>query len=274
MRDEFFAGGGPQALFCRARSMSETGVQTEHLTAIFMITLFSVIAVLFTLAGAGAVLRFGSVSRVFLARALAYAAGVLTAAAILDILPAGFGLNAEALSYGVLTALAALFTLESFAAHSACSEFMEDCHVHHLGAFALAAMTLHSLLDGFNIAVGFTPGAAAGVNVALGVILHKFADGVTLVLLLLHAGKTRRQALMYSLLLAAATPAGAFIAAPLIKDIPPGAEAFALGLSGGSFLYIAMADILPRLHKAYDRLAPAVFPLGFATVMLIRYFGE
>ena len=239
-----------------------------------MVILFSLIAVGFTLGGAFAVFHFGTISRTFLTRALAYSAGVLIAAAVMDIVPAGFELNAAALSYGVLAALALLFTLETFAAHSACSEFMEDCHVHHMGAFALAAMTLHSLLDGFNIAVGFAPGAVAGVNVALGVILHKFADGVTLVSLLLHSGRSRRDALLYSLLLAAATPAGAFVAAPLIRDIPPAAEAFALGLSGGSFLYIAMADILPRLHKAYDRLTPAIFPLGFATVLLIRHLGD
>lgn len=239
-----------------------------------MVILFSILAVIFTLAGAGAALKFGGFSKTFLARALAYAAGVLVSAALLDILPEAAALNAEAAGYGALAALLALFALETFAAHSACSEFMEDCEVHHIGSAALLAMGLHSLLDGFNIAVGFAPGTVSGVNVALGVILHKFADGITLTALLLHAGNTPRRALLYGLLLAAATPAGALVAAPLIKDIPPGAEAFALGLSGGSFLYIAMADILPRLHKAYDRLTAAIFPLGFATVMLIRYFGE
>lgn len=239
-----------------------------------MVILFSLLAVVFTLGGALAVFHFGHISKTFLARALAYSAGVLIAAAVMDILPAGLGLNGAALSYGVLTALGLLFTLETFAAHSACSEFMEDCEVHHIGTAAMLAMGLHSLLDGFNIAVGFAPGTTAGVNVALGVILHKFADGITLVALLLHAGMSPRRTLLYSLLLAAATPAGALVAAPLIAGIPPGAEAFALGLSGGSFLYIAMADILPRLHKAYDRLTPVIFPLGFATVMLIRRLGE
>ena len=239
-----------------------------------MVIIFSIIAVVFTLAGAGAVLRFGGFSKTFLTRALAYAAGVLTAVALTDILPAGFALNALMLSYGALTALFALFTLESFAASNSSNEFLEDCHVHHLGAFALAAMGLHSLLDGFNIAVGFAPGTVAGLNVALGVILHKFADGITLVSLLLHAGKTRRQSLNFSLWLAAATPAGALLAAPLLKSLTPGAEAFALGLSGGSFLYIAMTDILPRLHKNRDRLIPLIFALGLATVFLIHFLGE
>ncbi|OGR69121.1 MAG: hypothetical protein A2081_06345 [Elusimicrobia bacterium GWC2_61_19] len=239
-----------------------------------MVILFSILAVIFTLAGSGAVLRFGGFSKTFLARALAYAAGVLIAAALMDILPAGFGLNAPALSYGALTALFALFTLETFSARCSSSEYMEECTVHHIGAAALAALGLHSLLDGFNIAVGFSPGTVAGLNVALGVILHKFADGITLVSLLLHAGKTRRQALAFSLALAAATPLGAFIAAPVLKSIPPSAEAFALGLSGGSFLYIAMADILPRLHKAYDRLIPALLPAGFLTVLLMHLLGE
>jgi len=239
-----------------------------------MVIIFSILAVVFTLAGAGAVLYFGGFSKTFLSRALAYAAGVLVAAALMDILPAGYSLNAPALSYGALTALFALFTIETFAARCSSSEYMQSCEVHTLGGAALAALSLHSLLDGFNIAVGFSPGTVAGLNVALGVILHKFADGVTLVSLLLHAGKNRRQALAYSLLLAAATPAGAFIAAPLLRSLPPGAEAFALGLSGGSFLYIAMADILPRLHRAYDRLTAVIFPLGFVTVLLIHAFGE
>jgi zinc and cadmium transporter len=239
-----------------------------------MVLIFSLIAVAFTLAGAWAVLRFGSISKTFLSRTLAYAAGILVAAAVADILPEGFALAPAPLAYGVLSALAALFALESFAARSASSEFIEDCCVHDLGTFALGAMTLHSLLDGFNIAVGFAPGSIAGLNVVLGVILHKFADGVTLVSLLLHSGKTRSQAVVYSLILALATPLGALAAAPLIKNIPPGTEAFVLGLSGGSFLYIAMADILPRLHRTRDRLLPAVFPLGFATVWLIHLLGE
>ncbi|HNW42962.1 MAG TPA: ZIP family metal transporter [Elusimicrobiales bacterium] len=238
-----------------------------------MVIFFSFLAVAFTLTGAGIVLKFGGLSKRALGRALAYAAGVLICAALLDIVPAGFALSPSALSYGMLAVLLTIFTLENFAAHSSCSEYLEDCEVHHIGAVAIAAMGLHSLLDGFNIAVGFAPGTVAGINVALGVILHKFADGVTLVSLLLHAGNTRRKALVFSLWLAAATPAGALVAAPLLKGLPPGSEAFMLGLSGGSFLYIAMADILPRLHKTYDRLAPAIFALGFATVWLIRRFG-
>ncbi len=240
-----------------------------------MVIIFSILAVIFTLAGAAAVLHFGGFSKTFLGRALAYAAGVLAAAALMDILPAGILLSAPELSCGALFALFFLFTLETFAAHSSSNEFMEDCEVevHHLGVAAFAAMGLHSLLDGFNIAVGFAPGTVAGLNVALGVVLHKFADGITLVSLLLHAGKSRRAALLFSLCLATATPLGALLAAPILKGIPPGAEAFALGLSGGSFLYIAMADILPRLHKTYDRLTPVIFPLGFATVWLIHRLG-
>jgi len=238
-----------------------------------MVILFSFLSVVFTLAGAGVVLKFGGFSKTVLARALAYAAGVLISAALLDILPAGFALAAGPLSYGTLTALLALFTLENFTAHSSCSEFMEECKVHDIGAIAIAAMGLHSLLDGFNIAIGFSPGTVAGLNVALGVILHKCADGIALAALLLHSGNTRGKTIFFSFLLAAATPAGALIAAPLIRNLPPGTEAFLLGLSGGSFLYIALADILPRLHKNYDRLTPAVFPLGFATVWLIRRLG-
>ncbi|OGS50015.1 MAG: hypothetical protein A3J79_02165 [Elusimicrobia bacterium RIFOXYB2_FULL_62_6] len=240
-----------------------------------MILLFSVIAVLFTLIGAGLTLKFGSLNKKFLTRTLAYASGILISVAFLDILPSGWELGRQHLAWGVLGALLALFLVESFTVLNSCSEVLEECevHTHHLGAFAFVALAIHSLLDGVNIAVGFETGTAAGFNVALGVILHKFADGVTLVSLLLHSGRSRRQAVLFSLALAAATPLGAAVTGPFLKSVSPEMTALLLGVSGGSFLYIAMADILPQLHKANDRVAPFLFPLGYLTVVLMGYFG-
>ncbi|MBU2574586.1 MAG: ZIP family metal transporter [Elusimicrobia bacterium] len=240
-----------------------------------MIILFSIIAVIFTLIGGGIALKLGSLNKKFLIRTLSYASGILISVVFLDLLPAGWELNRTNLTWGILGALLALFLAESFTVLSSRSEFLEECevHAHNLGIFAFIALALHSLLDGVNIAVGFKTGTAAGFNVSLGVILHKFADGVTLVALLLHGGRTKKQAFCLSLALAAATPLGAAMMGPFLRCISPDVIALFLGISSGSFLYIAMADILPQLHKANDRVAPFLFPLGYLTVVVMNRFG-
>ena len=240
-----------------------------------MIYLFSLIAVAFTMLGAGLTARFGAVNKRLLSRTLAFSAGVLLSAAFLDIFPEAWRLNPGAAAAGCLAALLSLFSLENYTVINSAGEYMENCEVHEhaLGTFALAAMTVHSVLDGFNIAVGFKAGSLAGYNISLGVILHKLADGIALISLLLHSGRTVKRALYLSLLLALATPLGALIVEPFFLSVNSWTESFLLGISGGSFLYIAMADILPGLHKTYDRLTPAFYALGYAAVFAITAIG-
>jgi len=258
------------------RESCNCNFQANAVTTIFMIYLFSIIAVAFTMIGAGLAARFGGVNKRVLSRTLAFSAGVLLSAAFLDIFPEAWRISPMHAAGGCLAALLALFALENFTVMNSCSEYLEDCKVgeHALGAFALAAMTAHSVLDGFNIAVGFKAGTLAGFNISLGIILHKLADGIALVSLLLHSGRTAKQAISLSLCLALATPLGALIVQPLFLSVEPWAEALLLGVSGGSFLYIAMADILPGLHKTYDRLTPAFYALGYAAVIAITALGQ
>ncbi len=238
-----------------------------------MVIVFSLAAVLFTLAGALLVSRFGPVHRKLLPWALAFSSGVLVSVAFMDILPDGAALDPQALYYGCLAALLALFFVESFTAVHSCSEAGEDCHTHAMGTVAFVAMSLHSLTDGVNIAVGAHTGGTLGVNIALGVVLHKFSGGIALAALLLKSGRTPARAVWMCLLFALMTPLGAFVTAPLLADVSAGTMALLLGLSAGSFIYIAMADILPELHRHDDKLARLIYPAGYLTVYLIKKLG-
>jgi zinc transporter ZupT len=238
-----------------------------------MVTIFSLIAVVFTLAGALLVIKYGGLNRKFLAWSLAFSSGVLVSVAFLDIMPAGTGLDPDRAYAGCLAALLALFLVESFTAVHSCSEAIEDCHAHSMGMVAFIAMSLHSITDGVNIALGAHTGGVLGVNIALGVILHKFSGGIALASLLLKSGRGGRKAFWMCLFFALMTPAGAFVTAPLLSGISPLSMALLLGLSGGSFIYIAMADILPELHKHNDKLSRLIYPLGYLAVYIIKKLG-
>jgi zinc transporter ZupT len=238
-----------------------------------MLIISSLAAVLITLAGAVLVIRYGGLDKRYLNWALAFSSGVLVSVAFMDILPAGAAMDTERLYTGCLAALLVLFLVESFTAVHSCSEAIADCHAHSLGFVAFVAMSLHSITDGVNIAVGAHTGGEMGINIALGVILHKFSGGVALASLLLASGRGARKTFWMCLFFALMTPAGAFVTAPLLTGISPAAMALLLGLSAGSFIYIAMADILPELHRSRDKFSRFIYPFGYLTVYIIKKLG-
>ena len=238
-----------------------------------MVIIYSIIALIFTLAGSLLVLKYGGLNRRFLAWSLAFSSGVLVSVAFMDILPAGVLLDADRAYYGCLAALLAIFLVESHTIVHSCNEVTEDCHVHSLGTVAFIALSLHALTDGVSLAIGAKTGGALGTNIALGVILHKFSGGVALASLLLKSGRAPRRTLLLSLAFALMTPAGAFVTAPLLAGLSQQAMALLLGLSAGSFVYIAMADILPELHKHQEPLARLIYPFGYLVAYLIKKLG-
>jgi len=152
----------------------------------------------------------------------------------------------------------------------ACPEDVEDCDLHQtVGFMALTAMSIHALMDGFNISAGFNAGTPAGIAVTASLLIHKFIDGLILVSLLHKSGKSDASAMMYCIILAAFTLLGAVTSSYSFNMIGSSGKSFLLGFSSGTLIYIAMADILPRLHKTNDRLCPLLFSAGCLIILLI-----
>ncbi len=238
-----------------------------------MVIILSFITLIFTLAGSLLVIRYGGLNRRFLAWSLAFSSGVLVSVAFMDILPAGVTLAPAQAYYGCLAALLAIFLVESNTVVHSCNEAIENCAVHSLGTVAFIALSLHALMDGVSLAVAAKTGGALGANIALGIILHKFSGGVALASLLLKSGRDYRRTFWLSLVKALMTPLGALITAPLLAGVSQPTMALLLGLSAGSFIYIAMADILPELHKHKEPLAQLIYPFGYAVAYLIKRLG-
>ncbi|MBI3292069.1 MAG: ZIP family metal transporter [Elusimicrobia bacterium] len=206
-------------------------------------------------------------ARSYLWRFLAFGSGVLLGVAFLHLLPAAFRAGSYA-GLGLLVAFLSLFALEGVTMIHACPEFMEECPIHLVGYAALSAMSLHGLLDGLAIAVGFRNTAALGSVISLAVIWHKFSDGLTLSGLLLGTDYTQRKRLLLMQVLALSTPIGALGSYWLTFSLSGGLLSLLLGLVAGMFLYIGAADILPRIHRVRD-LGCLIFLLTGVAVVTI-----
>jgi zinc transporter ZupT len=71
--------------------------------------------------------------------------------------------------------------------------------------------------------------------------------------ILLSAGWQRRKIAILNLFFALTTPVGAILAYLFFRALSPDNVAIALGVSAGTFLAIATADILPQVHRIEER---------------------
>lgn len=203
---------------------------------------------------------------------LAYSAGTLLAAALLGMLPQAFGaLPGPQAGMTVLVGLIVLYAIERGSAWHHCHD--GSCVVRRgRGRLILVGDAFHNFVDGVLIAAAFHTSPALGVSTTLAVIAHEIPQEMGDYAVLLSTGLSRRQALGWNLFSALATLPGAVMGYLLLADaralIP-----HALALSAASFLYIALGDLLPRLHDQADQGQRGQLPmllLGMATILAIR----
>ena len=185
-----------------------------------------------------------------LALLLSFSAGVLLGAVFFHMLPEIGEMLGENLGWPILAGFLLIFVMERFVFVHACEE--RDCDIHQMGIPAFLGISLHSLLDGLALGAGLML-PQLGPVVLLAVIIHKMPDSISITSILLSAGWSRRKVAILSLLFSLTTPVGALLAYVFFSALSPENVAIAIGISAGTFLAIATADILPQVHRIEER---------------------
>lgn len=108
--------------------------------------------------------------------------------------------------------------------------------------------TFHNFVDGILIAAAFMVDVQLGIVTSIAIIAHEIPQEAGNFLILLNSGYTRRQALLFNLLSSIATLIGGMIAFFMLQDMNHLMPSL-LGLAAASMIYVAMADLIPGLHK-------------------------
>lgn len=207
------------------------------------------------------------------------AIGALLAAALLDLLPeaissGGVG-NAQRIGLTLLVGLLIFFVLEKLVLwrhchHDSCeghqveeqvhdhggprhrSFLVEDHHRHAAsGWMILIGDGFHNLLDGVLIAAAFMTDIHLGVVTSLAVVIHEIPQEVGDLAILLHSGMSRSRALWLNLITSLTSVIGGVLAyfalATAMRCLP-----YVITLAAASFIYIAVADLIPGLHRKVD----------------------
>ena len=179
---------------------------------------------------------------------VSYAVGALLGVSTLAILPSALEqLPATRVLGTLLIGILLFFFLEKLVLWRHCHT--HDCEVHDGAVLpVLIGDAFHNFVDGAVIAAAVLTSVPLGISTALAVAAHEIPQEVGDVAILLHAGYSRRRALLLNVLSAGASGLGA-IAACVSFDLVPRLLPYFLALAAASFLYVAMADLIPGLHR-------------------------
>jgi zinc and cadmium transporter len=238
------------------------------------IMVFSVLGSVGAIAGAAWLLIFQQGTRkTLLPCLLSYATGTLLGAAFLGMIPEALQhSNAFEISSTILAGIVIFFSLEKMVIWRHCHT--AECEVHGAaGPLILVGDAFHNFVDGFVIASAFLTSVPLGIAASLAVIAHEIPQEVGDFAILLDNGYSRSRALTLNLLSSLATLPGAVIAYFFLGATRE-AVPFILALSAASFVYIAIADLVPSLHRQVG-LKPALYQLllvfaGIGTIAVFR----
>ena len=203
---------------------------------------------------------------------VSYAVGALLGLSMLALLPTSLEqLPASRVFTTLLLGILLFFVLEKLVLWRHCH--MHDCEVHESSVFpVLIGDAFHNFVDGAVVAAAVMTSVPLGISTAVAVAAHEIPQEVGDFAILLHAGYSRGRALFLNVLSSAASAAGAVAAFAAFDKVPRMLPYF-LALAAASFLYVAMADLIPGLHRgrtdASSMRQILLIAAGIATMLVL-----
>jgi len=185
--------------------------------------------------------------------------GVLLGTSLLNVLPEAFESPAppHALFATLLAGLLFFFLLEKAELYRHQHHHEGDEHHHHHGFdrqqagrggwAVILGDSIHNFCDGIIIAAAFLADARLGIVTSLAIVAHEIPQEVGDYIVLLNAGFSRARALAFNALSGLAAVAGGvigyFVVGPWQSYFP-----YLLVVAASSFIYVAVADLIPQLQ--------------------------
>ena len=143
------------------------------------------------------------------------------------------------------------------------------------GMMIMIGDTFHNFIDGILIAAAFIVDVKLGMVTAIAIIAHEIPQEVGDFLILLHSGYSKKQALIFNLVSSLATLIGGLIAYYALQIVQSWVP-YILALAAASLLYVAVADLIPSLHKRTELKATLaqvlLIAFGVSTIGIVHVF--
>jgi zinc and cadmium transporter len=240
---------------------------------------------------AGGVLSAGAAALALALRAtwvptaVSFAIGALLGAAFLEVIPHAFENGApHTVAGAILGGILVFFVLEklllwrhSHEGHGGELEAAPAGHRHddhgRSGTLIVVGDTIHNFLDGILIAAAFLQSTQLGIVTAIAIVAHEIPQEVGDFLILLHSGYSKTKAFLLNMFSSCATLVGGALGYYGLQVIQ-GWTPVLLGIVAASMIYVAVADLIPGLHRRPELRATlsqsVLIGLGIGSIALVR----
>ncbi|NOQ63485.1 MAG: ZIP family metal transporter [Methyloprofundus sp.] len=241
---------------------------------LFLIIIFTGIGGVLSVLAASVFLLLSDESQAkILPHGVSFATGALLAVAFWGLIPHAFEEvgheQIQQLSGSIMLGLLIFFILEKLLiwrhCHSGSCEVHGEADEHDhghghshahgshksAGTMIIIGDGIHNFVDGVLIAAAFLTDVKLGIVTSLAVAAHEIPQEVGDFAILLHSGYSKGKALLYNVLASLSTVVGGILAYYSLADLHDSLPYF-LAMAASSFIYIAVADLIPTLHKKTD----------------------
>ncbi len=193
---------------------------------------------------------------------VAFASGSLIGGAFFHLIPESLERNNDWAMLIIVIGILSFLVLEKFLCWRHCHE--DVCEVHSFVYLNLIGDGIHNFLDGMIIAGSFLVSTEMGIVTTAVILFHEVPQELGDFGVLIYGGFTRSKALLFNLLSAITTIIGgmfAYFYSMYVYDL----RFLLLPFAAGGFIYIALVDLIPELHK---RRKPQGAWLQFTFILL------
>jgi len=249
------------------------------------IVLFCLLVGVFSVVAAGLFLLLPPATRArLMPHMISFATGALLGAAFIALLPHALETvadgDAHQVTFTVLLGLLGFFVMEKLVLWRHCHH--TECEVHHVresselhggvaGPLIVVGDAVHNLIHGVLIAAAFLVDTHLGIVTSLAVMAHQIPQELSNFAVLLHSGISRIRALVLNIASSLTAPLGGLIGYYGLRDVE-WLMPYMLAIAVSSCIYIAVADLIPDLHKRTEVSATlqqvALISAGVLTIYL------
>ena len=202
------------------------------------------------------------------------AGGTLLGSALLGLIPeASETLCIHDVVMWVLGGTILFFILEKIILWRTCHDENCERQNHAAAPMIIIGDAIHNAIDGVVIAASFLTSVELGIFVTISVLLHEIPQELGDFGILLKSGYSRKKALLYNIL-SGSSAVVAGIAAYFLLDYVEAIIPYTIAIAAASFLYVALADLIPEMHKETKPKESAIqiilIIIGIAIILLSK----
>lgn len=207
---------------------------------------------------------------------LALGAGFLLALVVINLIPESI----ENIGSVAPLLMLAGFSIIHFVEHTVVEHlhFGEETHsdvmISKVASYsAFWGLFIHAFFDGLAISAGMYYNLATGIMIFIGILLHKFPEGLTIASIMIAAHQPKKTAMYATMGIAGGTMLGILMIF-FLSNVDPKITGYAFAFSAGAAMYVAASDLIPEINRSHNRKLSVIVFIGmmlfYGTGLLLK----